>query len=54
VLTGTTSEMRTELAAHRVEPPLVRFEKSIEAALTMRGLLRAAGAADAASPATPR
>jgi sulfate permease, SulP family len=54
VLTGTTSEMRAELAVHRVEPPLVRFEKSIEAALTMRGLLGGDAVADAPSTLTRR
>ena len=53
VLTATTSEMREEFAAHGVEPPLVRFETSIEAALAMRGLLSAAGA-DAPSTVTDR
>jgi sulfate permease, SulP family len=54
VLTGTTREMREELAAHHLAPPIVRFETSIETALKMPGLLSAAGAVDAAStPATP-
>jgi SulP family sulfate permease len=33
VLAGTTPEMRTELVAHGLEAPLVRYEPSIEAAL---------------------
>jgi SulP family sulfate permease len=33
VLTGATAEIRIELAAHGLTPPLVRYEKSIEAAL---------------------
>jgi SulP family sulfate permease len=51
VLTATTSAIRAELAVHGVAPPLVRFESSIEAALTMRGLLSAtAEGATAAAP----
>lgn len=55
VLTGTTHEMREELAAHHLEPPIVRFETSIETALKIPGLLSAPGGANAAAkPATPR
>ena len=34
VLTGTTHEVREELFAHGLKPPLVRYERSIEVALS--------------------
>lgn len=33
VLTGTTHEVRQELFAHGIKPPLVRYERSVETAL---------------------
>ena len=51
VLTGTTQEMRAELGVHGLEPPRVRFETSIETALTSRSLFGAAGDGQAASTA---
>jgi SulP family sulfate permease len=39
VLTGTTHEMRQELFAYGVKPPLVRYDRSIEWALAKRSLL---------------
>jgi sulfate permease, SulP family len=51
VFTGTTQDMRAELSLHGLEPPRVRYERSIESALNMRGLL-SAGRASEAAPTT--
>jgi SulP family sulfate permease len=33
ILTGTSPEMRADLIAHGIKPPLVRFEPTIEIAV---------------------
>ena len=44
VLTGTSREMRQELFAYGIRPPLARFDRTIETALAKRSLLtRGAG-----------
>jgi SulP family sulfate permease len=46
VLTGTTHEVRQELFAHGIKPPLVRYERSVETALSKLHRKPAADAAE--------